>query len=199
MATRSFGICLRFAFVSMVAVWLAGCALPPVLSIVSSAADGVSFIAAGKSFTDVALSAMTDKDCAVLRIVTNNEICREASGDQRAPEIIVAPGVVARFAAVDETSDSFYMLRRGEAVLTASAGELNTSHALLDGFADGTELFALVLDDGTLEVFAHEAARAADRSNMRLVARISGYGAAPETFRTLHLNGANIAIADIIV
>ncbi len=199
MASRSFGICLRVAFVSMVAVWLAGCALPPMLSIVSSAADGVSFIAAGKSFTDVALSALTDKDCVVLRIVTNNEICREADADRRAPEIIVAPGVVARFAAVDETSDSFYMLRRGAPVLTASVAERTTSHALLDGFADGTELFALVLDDGTLEVFAHEAARASDRSNMRLVARIFGYGAAPETFHTLDLNGTRLAIADIIV
>ena len=199
MASRSFGICLRLAFVSMLAVWLAGCGLPPMVAIMSSAADGVSFIAAGKSLSDIALSAMTDKDCAVLRIVTNNEICREAVGPRRAPEIIVSPETVERFAAVDETSDRFYMLRRGAAVLTASVAELTTSRALLEGFAESTELFALVQDDGTLEVFAHDAQRASDRSNMRLVARISGYGAAPETFRTFHLNGATVAVADIIV
>ena len=199
MASRSFGICLRVAFVSLVAVWLAGCGLPPVVAIMSTAADGLTFIATGKSISDFALSAMTDKDCAVLRIVTNNEVCREAPADPRAPEIIVSPGVVDRFAAVDETSDNFYMLRQGEAVLTASAAELTTSRALLDGFADGTELFALVQDDGTLEVFAHESGRASDRSNMRLIARILGYRAAPETFRTLDLNGASVAVADIIV
>ncbi len=199
MASRSFGFCLRLAFVSMLAVWLSGCGLPPAVAIMSSAADGIALIAAGKTLPDIALSAMTDKDCVVLRIVTNKEICREATDDQRRPEIIVSRAVVERFDAIDETSDAFYMLRLGAPVLTASVAELTTSRALLDGFADGTELFALVQDDGTLEVFAHDAARATDRSNMRLIARISGYAASPGTFRVLHLNGTRVAVEDIIV
>ena len=91
------------------------------------------------------------------------------------------------------------MLRHGERVLTTSVAELTTNRALLKGFADGTELFALVQDNGTLEVFAHDPARAADRSNMVLVARVAGYAAAPGKFRTLRINGANLAVADIIV
>ncbi len=77
-SSRSFGICLKFAFVPMLAVWLAGCGLPPALTIVSSVANGISFISNGKSLPDVALSAMTEKDCAVYRIVTNKEICHVA-------------------------------------------------------------------------------------------------------------------------
>ena len=60
-------------------------------------------------------------------------------------------------------------------------------------------MFALVQDDGTLEVFAHDAARTLDRSNMRLVVRITGYGASPETFHSLDLNGTSFAVEDIIV
>ncbi len=77
-SSRSIGICLRFAFVSMLAVWLAGCGLPPALTIVSSVANGISFISNGKSLPDVALSAMTEKDCAIYRIVANKEICHVA-------------------------------------------------------------------------------------------------------------------------
>ncbi len=79
-SSRSIGICLRFAFVSMLAVWLTGCGMPPTLTIISSVANGISFISNGKSLSDVALSAMTDKDCAVYRIVTNKEICHEETG-----------------------------------------------------------------------------------------------------------------------
>ncbi len=199
MASRSFGICLRFAFVSMLAVWLAGCGLPPALTIISSVADGISFIANGKSLPDVALSAMTDKDCAVYRIITNDEICREVTGDQHPPKVVVASDTAAEFAVIDETSDGYYILRHGASVLTVSVADLTTSRALLKGFADGIELFALVQDDGTLEVFVHDAARARDRSNMRLIARISGYGASPEAFRMIRLNGTSFTVEDIIV
>ncbi len=199
MASRSFGICLRVAFVSMLAVWLAGCGLPPALAIISSAADGISFIATGKSFPDIALSAMTDKDCAVYRIITNNEICRDTIGDRHPAKAIVSADRVAAFAALDEPAEGFYMLRYGDQVVTASVADRATGHALLEGFAGGTELFALVQDDGTLEVFAHDPARADDRSNMRLIMRMPGYATEPESFRTLLLNGTSFAVEDIIV
>jgi len=174
MASRSFGFCLRIAFVSMLAVWLSGCGLPPALSIISSLAEGISFAANGKSISGVALSAMTAKDCAVYRIITNEDVCVEAT-------------------------DGYLTVRKGETALTAAASDLTTDGAVLEGFTNGTELFALVLDDGTLEIFSHLAADADDRSNMRLVARIGGYGTAPEAFRSLRLNGNNISVVDIIV
>ncbi len=199
MASRNFGICLRIAFISMLGAWLAGCGLPPAVAIMSSAADGFSFIATGKSFSDVALSAMTDKDCAVFRIITNNEICRETVSDERPARAVASSGVVAEFAAVDESYDSFYMVRHDDVALDTTVAELSTSRALLKGFTEATELFALVQDDGTLEVFAHDAQRSRDRSNMRLIVRLSGYAASPDSFSTLRLNGANVTVEDIIV
>ena len=199
MASRSLGFCLRVAFVSMLAVWLAGCGLPPALTIISTLADGISFAANGKSFSDIALSAVTEKDCAVYRIVSNNEICREATGDQRPAIVIVSSEANAELVDADEAPEYFYTLGGGTSVLTASVADLTTSRALLKGFTNGTELFALVQDDGTLEVFAHDATRMHDRSNMRLVARISGYGATPDTFLSFHLNGTSFAVDDIIV
>ena len=199
MASRSLGFCLRVAFVSMLAVWLAGCGLPPALTIISTLADGISFAANGKSFSDIALSAVTEKDCAVYRIVSNNEICREATGDQRPAIVIVSSEANAELVDADEAPEYFYTLGGGTSVLTASVADLTTSRALLKGFTNGTELFALVQDDGTLEVFAHDATQMHDRSNMRLVARISGYGATPDTFLSFHLNGTSFAVEDIIV
>lgn len=98
-SSRSFGICLKFAFVSMLAVWLTGCGLPPALTIISSVANGISFISNGKSLPDVALSAMTERDCAVYRIVANKEICHEASGDRRPAKVIVSSDTADDFAA----------------------------------------------------------------------------------------------------
>ena len=97
-SSRSFGICLKFAFVSMLAAWLAGCGLPP-LTIISSVANGISFISNGKSLPDVALSAMTEKDCAVYRIVANKEICQEPTGDRRPAKVIVSSDTADDFAA----------------------------------------------------------------------------------------------------
>jgi len=199
MASRSFGICLRFAFVSMLAVWLAGCGLPPALTIISTVANSISFVANGKSLSGVALSAMTDQDCALYRIVFNNEICREATGDQRPAIVIVSYEAGDEFAGAGEIPEDSLALGRGAPVLMASAADLTTNRALLKGFTSSTELFALVQDDGTLEVFAHDAARTLDRSNMRLVVRITGYGASPETFHSLDLNGTSFAVEDIIV
>ncbi len=98
-SSRSIGICLRFAFVSMLAVWLAGCGLPPALTIVSSVANGISFISNGKSLSGVALSAMTEKDCAVYRIVANKPVCREATGDSSPAKVIVSSDTAEEFAA----------------------------------------------------------------------------------------------------
>ena len=34
---------------------------------------------------------------------------------------------------------------------------------------------------------------------MRLIVRLSGYAASPDSFSTLRLNGANVTVEDIIV
>lgn len=56
-------------------VFLAGCALPPAVTVASLVADGVSYVATGKSTTDHAVSAVVREDCALLRAVQDKEIC----------------------------------------------------------------------------------------------------------------------------
>jgi cell division septation protein DedD len=54
----------------------AGCALPPAVTIASFAADGVSYVATGKSVTDHGLSAATGEDCALLRpVLSDKPVC----------------------------------------------------------------------------------------------------------------------------
>lgn len=48
--------------------------MPPVVSYASLAMDGISYVATGKSVSDHALSAATDQDCAVWRVVSEQEI-----------------------------------------------------------------------------------------------------------------------------
>ncbi len=63
---------LAILFIPLLA---AGCAMPPALTIASLAADGISYIATGKSTTDHALSAIASEDCALVRAVQEQPIC----------------------------------------------------------------------------------------------------------------------------
>lgn len=54
---------------------LPGCFIPPAVSLASLAADGVSLAASGKSLKDHALSEVTGEDCAMWRVVKNDDIC----------------------------------------------------------------------------------------------------------------------------
>ncbi|MDH3240815.1 MAG: hypothetical protein OEO83_09120 [Alphaproteobacteria bacterium] len=65
----------RVAFILVVPFLLAGCAVPPALTLASLAADGVSYVATGKSTTDHAISAIAQEDCALVRAVKEEAIC----------------------------------------------------------------------------------------------------------------------------
>lgn len=65
---------------------LGGCVAPPIVTYVSMALDGASFVATGKSVGDHALSVVVDEDCALLRVITEqdvNAVCREYSSEDR--------------------------------------------------------------------------------------------------------------------
>ena len=64
----------RFAIL-IIPFLVAGCALPPALTLASFAADGISYVATGKSTTDHALSALAQEDCAMLRALKEEAIC----------------------------------------------------------------------------------------------------------------------------
>ena len=68
---------LRFAAVAVPLSALSGCALPPIITVVSIAADFASYGETGKTVSDNALSLVTRKDCAMFRAVDNKPICVE--------------------------------------------------------------------------------------------------------------------------
>lgn len=69
----------RFAIL-LVPFLVAGCALPPAFSIASFAADGISYLATGKSTTDHALSLIAQEDCAMMRALEEKPICVPEGG-----------------------------------------------------------------------------------------------------------------------
>lgn len=65
-------------------VVLTGCGAPVGFQIASVLADGVSLLTTDKTLTDHGLSALAEKDCAVLRGLKGKEICRDAKFDATA-------------------------------------------------------------------------------------------------------------------
>ena len=61
-------------------LFLAGCALPPAVTVASLVADGLSLVTTGKSTTDHAISAFVHEDCALFRVVDGRQIC-DPDGD----------------------------------------------------------------------------------------------------------------------
>jgi hypothetical protein len=54
---------------------IAGCALPPAVTIVSFVADGISMASSGKTVTDQAISFLAHKDCRLWRLAQGKSIC----------------------------------------------------------------------------------------------------------------------------
>jgi hypothetical protein len=54
---------------------LSGCALPPIITVASLAANGVSYATTGKGAADHAISAVAGEDCAILRVAKDEDIC----------------------------------------------------------------------------------------------------------------------------
>lgn len=67
----------RLAILALAALLPAGCALPPAVTLASLAADGVSYVATGKSVSDHGISAATGNDCALMRpVFTGKAMCQ---------------------------------------------------------------------------------------------------------------------------
>ncbi len=164
-------------FVSVIAVCgallVSGCALPPVIAIASYASTGISYLTSGKGPTDHALSAMADRDCAMHRMVTGGNICLE-QGDQPA-----------------DGPDG--------GVVIASADSPDQKGVRLDGIVQGTEIFALIQDDGALEIFAHDPALIQAPENLQLILKVDGYRNDSASVDGVRMNGKFYAISDILV
>lgn len=78
-------------------VLASGCALPPAVVVASYTADGISYLASGKSLEDHGLSAVTNEDCALHRVLMEEPICSDfkpadatsSAGSPRASPAIV--------------------------------------------------------------------------------------------------------------
>lgn len=91
----------RFGLLALaLPIGLGGCGAPVAFQVASLAADGVSYLATGKSVFDHGLSAVAEEDCAMLRIVTEGQVCRDetstlADADPKTtPEEAPAPEAV---------------------------------------------------------------------------------------------------------
>lgn len=75
---------------------LAGCAIPPAVSIATStAADGVLLASTGKTGMDHGLSFASGRDCAVWRAFDGIEICKDAPEVIQAAAAAEVPALVA--------------------------------------------------------------------------------------------------------
>ncbi len=70
------------------ALSLGGCGLPPVVNLASFALDGMSLLSTGKSVSDHVLSAAAERDCAVWRVVNNEDVCREYDADKKSRVVL---------------------------------------------------------------------------------------------------------------
>ncbi|MEE9140970.1 MAG: hypothetical protein V3U18_09400 [Alphaproteobacteria bacterium] len=82
--------------------------------------------------------------------------------------------------------------------VAVSVERLAGGNARLVGCGPKAEVFALVQDDGTLEVFVHDPARAGP-SNLQMVLRIVDYAHNPDALTGLWINGSFYFVNTIIV
>jgi hypothetical protein len=82
---------MRRLAIFVIPLLVAGCALPPVYSLASFAADGISYVATGKSTTDHALSIVAGEDCAMLRALKEEAICVPGRGVPALGPVAEAP------------------------------------------------------------------------------------------------------------
>ena len=69
---------------------LAGCGLPPAITIISYALDGISLFSTGKTVGDHALSVAMKQDCMVWRVVEEKSVCHDLLLDKKYPLIAAA-------------------------------------------------------------------------------------------------------------
>ena len=108
---------LRY-FLVLFPVLLSGCGLPPAVMIASYAADGVSYVATGKSVSDHGISAVTGRDCAVWRIVKGERRVRGDDDHARA---------IGRIARVRRWRDRTQIRRRQRAPYGYAGNRQTTS------------------------------------------------------------------------
>ena len=99
----------RGVLVLVLSMMLGGCALPLGVQVASWALDGISYVATKKSMTDHGLSIVTQQDCAMWRIMKQEEICAKYEDS-----------TTAIAAKLDDEDDNFEHQISDQAILVAS-------------------------------------------------------------------------------
>jgi len=194
------------------ALFLSACSLPPVIAIASYAITGVSYLASGKAPSDHVLSAFVEQDCALFRVIMGEDICRE-QGDPQTDDVVIASlnernpwdiepmsgPVDDAFDNHDGTGDYFENTDPPTNLVDAQAAKIGFGGLIIQGLAVGTELFALMQEDGALEIFVHDPAQRDAPENMRLVLKIDGYAQVSKSLDGVRMNGHYYSINDILV
>lgn len=69
---------MRTIVIGVSALLLSGCAgIPPAVTIATTAIDGVSWAASGKTVTDHVISEVADADCRIIGLIEDGQICQE--------------------------------------------------------------------------------------------------------------------------
>lgn len=162
---------------------LSGCGLPPILSLASYALDGISYLTSGKSVTEHALSAVTSEDCALFRVVMGTPVCRMGGEQTPDGEAVVA----GNFEPVDDVGIGAPDDASGDHFELASAAQpppqrqtTRVPGLRVPGVESGTEVYALMQEDGALEVYAHLPTDDRERSNLRMILKIDDYSENPK-------------------
>ncbi len=92
-----------------------------------------------------------------------------------------------------------YTLRNGKDEFVTTADALSGDQAIGVGYSSRAELFALVQDNGALEVFVHDPLGDGKAVNIKRILTVTGYGDRPTAFSGLRINGTFHSIADIAV
>ncbi len=103
---------MKIPFAMAAALVLSGCGVPPLITMASAALDSMSLLSTGKSFTGHAMSAATKKDCAVWRVVGDQDVCREFDAGKKSRLVVAAENWERGFEIVGLTESEPYIVRR---------------------------------------------------------------------------------------
>ena len=105
-------------------LFISGCFLPVNMTIASLVVNGLSMAATGKGTADHALSAISNRDCNMLRMAKSEAICRENGSPRFASEKVAYEGELRTGTKEDAASgwDHTHFGLSPEAVPTALEG-----------------------------------------------------------------------------
>lgn len=98
---------------------LGGCALPVPVQIASWAVDGLLYITTEKTMADHGVSLVAQRDCAMLRVVTEGALCR----DDDAPTLVASADPAAPIAVSDVPPQASAQADDNDAALRLAAFE----------------------------------------------------------------------------